>query len=203
MIVWKEKMAAIRRRNLREGLVELKYRKQRMDREVAQRSAAIRAKHDRAARQEKREDEKLTDPTIPVPMKQFGKGIVPDPDRIARLETKRAMFEARELGKRENRKDALHSLYMNAGNFITTEEQLQAAVDAAFTTEANKTWYNAASPTSEAESVWNIGAPDTMSMMLSKVNKTGGRAMEYNAGHATVTGDRIRKIAEELTGGRI
>jgi hypothetical protein len=39
---------------------------------------------------EKREDEQLTDPTITNSMKQFQKGIVPDPDRLARVERKRA-----------------------------------------------------------------------------------------------------------------
>lgn len=196
-------MATIRRRNLREGLVELHHRKQRMDRQVAGRSATKRAEHERLVRREKREDEALTEPSIPSLMKQFQKGIVPDPDRLARVEQKRAVVEAKKLEKQERRRDALHTLYMNAGSFITTEEQLQTAIDQAFPNGPNPAWYNAAISIKDGISVWNAGPPDTVRGMLSKANKTGGRAMEYNAGYAKVTGDRVRRIAEELTGGRM
>jgi hypothetical protein len=113
------------------------------------------------------------------------------------------MIEARESEKQEERRDALHTLYMNAGNFITTEDQLQVAIDRAFTMGANPAWYNAASSTKEAESVWNLGPPETVQQMLGKVNKTGNKAIEYNEGYAKVTGERVRRIAEELTGGRL
>ncbi|KAI9879581.1 MAG: hypothetical protein M1830_008031 [Pleopsidium flavum] len=202
-IVWKERMAAIRRRNLREGLVELQHRKQRTDRQVAGRSAYKRAEHERLVHREKRDDERLTDPTITDSMKNFQKGIVPDPDRLARIEQKRAMVQAKESAKQEERRDALHTLYMNAGTFITTEDQLQMAIDRAFTTEPNSAWYNSASSTTEAESVWNLGLPETVQQMLGKANRTGNKAMEYNEGFAKVTGERIRRIAEELTGGKM
>lgn len=174
-----------------------------MDHQVAGRSATKRAEHERLGRREQREDEALTEPSIPSLMKQFQKGIVPDPDRLARVEQKRAVVEAKKLEKLEQRRDALHTLYMNAGSFITTEEQLQTAIDQAFPNGPNKAWYNAAISIKEGISVWNVGPPDTVRGMLSKTNKTGGRAMEYNAGYAKVTGDRVRRIAEELTGGRM
>ena len=196
-------MAATRRRNLREGLVELHHRKQRIDRQVAGRSAFTRAEHGRLVRQGKREDEALTDPTITQPMKVFQKGTVPDPDRLARIERRRAMVEAKELEKRESRRDALHTLYMNAGNFITTEDQLQKAIDRAFTKGPNPAWFNAGSANKDGESVWNLGPPETVHQMLSKANKTGGKAVEYNAGYAKLTGERVRRIAEELTGGKM
>lgn len=202
-IAWKERMAATRRRNLREGLVELHHRKQRIDRQVAGRSAAKRAEHERSVRREKRDDELLTEPTIPSLMKQLQKGIVPDPDRAARVEQKRAVAEAKKLEKQDQRRDALHTLYMNAGNFITTEEQLQTAIDQAFPSGRNQAWYNPAISIKDGVSVWNVGPPDTVRGMLSRANKTGGRAMEYNAGYAKLTGDRVRRIAEELTGGRM
>ena len=202
-IAWKERMAAVRRRNLREGLVELHHRKQRIDRQVAGRSATKRAEHERLVRQGRREDELLTDPTIPSLMKQFQKGIVPDPDRLARVEQKRAVVEAKKLEKQEQRRDALHTLYMNAGSFITTEEQLQTAIDQAFPKGPNPAWFNAAVTGKDGESIWSVGAPDTVRVMLNKANKTGVRAMEYNAGYAKLTGDRVRRIAEELTGGRM
>lgn len=196
-------MAVIRRRNLREGLVELHHRKQRTDRQIAGRSAYKRAEHDRLGRQEKPDDEQLTDPTITTATKQFQKGILPDPDRLTRIEQKRAAIEAKALEKQEERRDALHTLYMNARSFITTEDQLQTAIDEVFTLEPNPGWYNSASGTKEAESVWNLGVPETVQQMLGKVNKTGRKAMEYNEGSSKITGERVTKIAEELTGGKL
>ncbi len=198
-IAWKERMAATRRRNLRHGLVELHHRKERIDRQVAGRSATKRAEHERLVRREKREDELLTEPTIPSLMKQFQKGTVPDPDRLARIEQKRAVVEAKRLEKETQRRDALHTLYMNAGNFITTEEQLQTVIDQAFA--HNPAWHNPAIP--DELSVWSMGPPDTVQVTLNKANRTGIKAMDYNKGYAKLTGDRVRKIAEELTGGRM
>ena len=195
-------MAAIRRRNLRQGLVELQHRKERIDRQVAGRSATKRAEHERLVRREKREDELLTEPTIPSLMKQFQKGTVPDPDRLARIEQKRAAVEAKKLENERQRRDALHTLYMNAGKFITTEEQLQTAIDQAFA--PNPAWYNPAIVIPDDElNVWSLGAPDTVQVTLNRANRTGIKAMDYNKGYAKLTGDRVRKIAEELTGGRM
>ena len=145
----------------------------------------------------------MTEPTISSLMKEFQKGIVPDPDRLARVEQKRAVVEAKKLQKQEQRRDALHTLYMNAGSFITTEEQLQTAIEQAFPNGPNPAWFNGAISSKDGDSVWNVGPPDTVRAMLAKGNKTGGGAVEYNAGYAKTTGDRVRRIAEELTGGRM
>lgn len=203
LIFWKERMAATRRRNLREGLVELHRRKVRKDREIAKRSAARIAENQRLATKEKREDERLMEPSIPTAIKQLQKGVLPDPDRVARIEQQRIRVQEKGKRKEEIRRDALHSLYMNAGNFITTEEQLQAAVDRVFISGSNPAWYNSASEDYQPESVWGLGPPETVQQMLVKVNKTGGRALDYYQSYGNLTGQRVRKIAEELTGGRM
>ncbi|MCJ1257415.1 hypothetical protein MMC24_005240 [Lignoscripta atroalba] len=195
-IEWKARLAATRRKNLREGLVELQYRKQKIDRHVAARSAFRRAEHERLVHQPEREDERLTNPSVTQEMTPGHVGRLLDPNRKARVARKRANVEAKEEGRWEERRNALHSLYMNARDFIVTEAELNKKVDEAFDDEF---FQNGAS-------IWDKysqHAPETIQHMLNEANKTGNRAISYNQGYAGIDRQRVQRIAEELTGGKM
>lgn len=102
--------------------------------------------------------------------------------------------------KKAERRNALHTLYMNARDFIVTEEKLNEAVERAFDPYSEQF-------TNEARrglNVWNLGYPETVKEALERANKgEKGRAVERSSGFSGMTDERMRRIGEELTGGKI
>jgi hypothetical protein len=190
---WKRRMAASRRSNLREGLVELYKRKKDHDGAVAVRSKIKQEDRNRRLRAPQREDERLTDPTIKEANRILQSGPIPDPNREARVAEKSARVQAKEAAREEQRKNALHTLYMQARSFITTEEQLDAKIEEIFKEPRE----------GESDNVWDIAAPPSIQDMLASINKTEKKAVNFHSGPAQVTGQRMKKIAEELTGGKM
>ena len=89
---------------------------------------------------------------------------------------------------------------MHARNFITTEAQLDAAIEKMF---VERPWEHVPGK-EKAVSIWDAeGAPPTVQDMLSEVNRTQKSAMLFHRGPAVATGKRMLKIAEELTGGKM
>lgn len=191
-------MAASRRANLREGILELHKRKVRQDITIANRSAAKRNEREKRVRAPQREDERLTSPTIREAMRQLQVGRLPDPDREARIAEKVERVKAKEAARAAERKDALHTLYMNAREFITTEQQLDEEIEKIFVEHPFGPAH------SSKTNIWDAyGAPPTVQDMLSTVNNTQKSAIQFHQGPAIITGKRSKKIAEELTGGKM
>ncbi len=190
-------MAASRRSNLREGLVELHKRKKSHDAMVAGQSKMRSKLREKALHAPQREDERLTNPTITKMTRTLQSGPVPDPDRATRVAEKVARVQAKELAREAARRDALHTLYMNARSFITTEEQLDAQIEKIFVADPH-------TKGNFEDNIWLAkNSPPTVQDMLSQVNNTQKRAMEFHASPAALTGRRMKKIAEELTGGKM
>jgi len=193
-VAWKRRMAASRRTNLREGLVELYKRKKDHDGAVAVRSKAKQEDRQRRLQAPQREDERLTDPTIKEANRILQSGPIPDPNRAVRIAEKAARVQAKEAAREEQRRNALHTLYMQARSFITTEEQLDAKIEEIFQAPRE----------GETDSIWDVTkAPPTVMDMLSQVNNTQREAIRFHASPAQITGQRMKKIAEELTGGKM
>ena len=198
-IKWKAQQAASRRQNLRESLVELRHRKEKIDKRVATRSAKKIAEHERLVAEPERDDERFTAPSVLQSMSPSSRGRLPDPNREARIAAKKANFAALEAAKQEERRNALHTLYMNAGNFIVTEEHLDRVIDEVF--DDNTQFAN---DSKNGLNIWNTGFPETVQEMLNQANRTsGGKAIERNQGYGPVTKERMKRIGEELTGGKI
>ena len=198
-VTWKAQQAAARRRNLRESLVELRHRKERINRRLAVRSASKIAEHERLIAEPDRDDERFTSPSILDSMRPSKRAFLPDPNRAARIASKRANLAAQEAAKQEERRNALHTLYMNAGNFIVTEEHLNTVVDQAF--DDNRQFEN---DSKNGLNIWNKGYPETVQEMLDQANRaSGGKAIERNQGFGPVTKERMKRIGEELTGGKM
>lgn len=90
---------------------------------------------------------------------------------------------------------------MNARDFIVTEDRLSEAVEKAFDPLSGQ--FN--NETRKGLNVWNLGYQETVKEMLEKVSKEEGKgkAVERMAGYGGVTGDRMRRLGEELTGGKM
>lgn len=188
-------MAESRRTNLREGLVELHERKVLEDKRVAARSKNKSKAREVALHAPQRDDERLTNPTVTKLNRTLQSGPVPDPGRVARVAESKARVEAIALAKQEDRRDALHTLYMNARSFITTEEELDAEIEKIFVADPH-------TPGNMDDNIWAVkGAPPSVQKMLSDVNNTQKDALSFHEGPAVKTGRRMKKIAQELTGG--
>lgn len=170
-----------------------------MDKAMATRTAIRRAEREQALSQPQREDERLTSPSITQAMKQLQIGVLPDPDREARIAAKAAKVKAIQEQIKEKRKDLLHTLYVNARLFITTESHLDDEIEKVFL-KAPGEWATYQDP---GENIWNRGPPESVQDMIDAVNKKERFAMGRRTGHARQTEERIKRIAEVLTGGKL
>lgn len=193
-------MAATRRRNLREGLLELHQRKLRTDRKIAARSNYKQARRDELVHQAEREDQRLTNASIPQSLQPINTSSLPDPDREERLAESRALVEAKKAAKQGERQDALHTLYMNARNFITNEAQLVAEIEKVFPEGQNPEW---STSSAWGYNIWNLGTPPTVQAMVNAINRKDDRSALGGTKHWEVSQKRVKRLAEELTGGKL
>ncbi|KAI4175954.1 MAG: hypothetical protein LQ343_001236 [Gyalolechia ehrenbergii] len=198
-VLWKSKLAEHRRRNLRESLQELRSRKERTDRRLAALNASQQSEREALLSAPTPADEKFTSPSI-VQTSLPSRSGLPDPDRTARIEAKKRNYATHAAFKKAERRNALHTLYMNARDFIVTEEKLQEAVERAFDPRSGQFDTDA----KRGLNIWNLEYPDTVKEMLERVNRAeGGKAVERFAGYGAVTDERMRRLGEELTGGKM
>lgn len=192
-------MSDIRRQNLREGIQSLKLRQ---DAEAKHKQKIARANQEartEALNRPEREDERLTAPSINFDLERLLTGRIPDPTRDQRLKMKADNLERVNAAKREKRLDDLHTLYMNAREFIVTTEQLDKHVDAVFGKDDAPVLFGGASDI-PGNSVWAEGRPITIQEMLNQeVNKMSKHAVGLSDPRAK----RMTRLAETLTGGKM
>ncbi|KAL4950427.1 hypothetical protein BDW69DRAFT_57307 [Aspergillus filifer] len=190
---WKREQADMRRQNLREGLLELHSRKQRTASRMEQRSQFKQMLRERVMRQPERDDERLTQPSIPSIMQpKSSTGILPDPNRAERVVASKLRLEQKTLEKKLDRRDSLHTLYMNARKFIVNEDQLAAEIEKVFPEKDNEAW---ASDSRQGDNIWNLGFPKGMGRRLAETTSGTGRW--------DIIQGRVKKLGEEITGGKI
>ncbi|KAK6428626.1 hypothetical protein LTR95_015230 [Oleoguttula sp. CCFEE 5521] len=186
---WRTKVAEQRKRNLREGLRELKERQRERDEMVAR---------------PEREDERLTAPSHGLDLKELF-GPLQDPDREQRLATKKANQAAFLTARSAARASSLHTLYSHARSFITTPAQLDVSIEKAFGSNEHPVTFGLDNGTGAGpESVWNLGAPLSVQDMLNRANggrRRGGGALESAGQTVEINRERVKRIAEALTGG--
>ncbi|POS86665.1 hypothetical protein EPUL_001102 [Erysiphe pulchra] len=193
---WKRRMAESRKKNLRESITELYHRKIERQDTLVTLSIGRRKRREKLLRMPQREDERLTQPTITLLNSTLQKGAVPDPNRAMRIAEKIARVKAREEGKILERRQALHTLYMNAREFIVTEKQLDERIQKIFIdTPFRESDLN--------DNIWEFGSPPTVQDLLRKFEGETKVATEAHESPAVRIGERMLNIAEELTGGKI
>lgn len=198
-VSWKARQSELRRRNLREGLTELRQRKHEIDRRTSIVRAANSRNRENLLYARERKDVRLTNPSVLSTQQPTKHHSLPDPTRSTRLEAKSQNVADMAAMREETRRNALHTLYVNAGDFITTGKQLDGVIDRAF--DDNSQFR---SDSSEGVNIWNLGYPETVQELLGKVNKRGRQtALDSAEGNEIVTRERMRKIGEELTGGKM
>ncbi|KAK6512394.1 hypothetical protein TWF481_001279 [Arthrobotrys musiformis] len=129
-ISWKQRMADSRRRNIREGLLQLHVEKTRRDEYIAQRSTQKQELRAKLLAEEDSDAVKLTTPTIISALRK--KHLLTDPGREERLAEKRERYLKLEEEKRTGKLEELHELYIRAHEFIFTEAQLDELINQEF-----------------------------------------------------------------------
>lgn len=196
---WNSQQSASRKRNLREGLVELQHRKHHIDRSLAERRERKMAESLQLATAPEREDERLTNPTVHTALLPSRGGPLQDLNREKRLKRMRANVETMQRRKAEQRRAWLHTLYMNARDFIVRPAQLDEAVDRAFD-DPNQFL----SDETQGENVWHLGAPETVQDLLRVSQRNSGKKNTTRAQWVKdLTEKRLDTIGEELTGGKL
>lgn len=201
-------MSEMRRRNLREGIKGLESRKIATERRLAEETQRRQQESQELLDAPEREDERLNAPSHGLDLEKLMNGPLEDPNREARLAHKARNYHLHTAAKKADRLDHLHTLYMNARSFIVTPDQLDTAVEEAFGTPEKPVNFGGGgfygSAEGSAASMWAQGAPSTIQNMLKSANKqVGNRALEGAANPAEINKERVRRIAEELTGGKM
>lgn len=187
---YKQRLTEMRRDSIREGLSSLKSRNKQAIKEMSKLSNRKREIQQANLQKPEREDDRLTSPTILPTIESMVSQQLTEEEIAA----KRARYEAKEWAKSEERRNSLHTLYMNARDFIVTEEQLNAKIDAVFD---DPFFENQQDP-----SIWaKEGVPEQMRDIRGQLERSG--TMNLSESYSVVTRNRLQEIAEELTGGRM
>ncbi|KAF2769956.1 hypothetical protein EJ03DRAFT_350771 [Teratosphaeria nubilosa] len=216
---WSDKISADRRRNLQEGLASLR---QRRIRDTARQAVIQRRRfEEREALLNApiREDERLTVPSHRL-------DLVHPPNQPYNVRLKQIQLSQEEIAERHNHKTllahahaqlkssqrlaSLQELYTNARSFIVNQVQLDAVIEKEFGTYENPREFirDHSSLSEDANenraSVWIYGRPDSVQDKLNRTNRQFSRtAMGGAGGYAEMNAERLRKIGEALTGGKM
>lgn len=175
-------MAARRRQNFREGIIELAEKKKAFDDKRARVLEKRAAERQELLNRKEREDVRLTLPSVLSTIKN-AEGFQ-DPDRRGRLKGSRTKLKKHIAAKLEARREQLHNLYLNASSFLLTDKQLDMAIDAEFD-----------------EILLDKTFPLTVSEMLAL--RARGPTMANLGGMSAKESELILEAAAALTGGKL
>lgn len=199
---WKSTMAESRRTNLEESLHALWSRRSSIDNN---RNTRVRRKfdeHNRAAAAPERDDDRLTRGTVLDSI--LDTRVYPDPERFARADRSRTKILAAEKSKREGRRDALMELYISASNFIVHETELKAEIEKVFADDYFHKQSQASNHRGVTENMWGIyGKPPSIANMMESSTGASTKVMDYNESEYDRSVKRQKRIAEDLTGGKM
>ncbi|EPS38766.1 hypothetical protein H072_7482 [Dactylellina haptotyla CBS 200.50] len=194
-ITWKERMAESRRRNIRDGLLQLHADKSQRDSIIAKRSEKKQALRAELLAQEDPDVVKLTTPSILSALRT--RQPLTDPDREERLAAKREKYERIEEEKFLRRQESLHELYIRANDFIFAEAQLDEIINAKFSDIAIAEAYHSIPPDSQkilSEESNKLRGPDEWVMRDVPILKAFAEAL--------TGGSRRTKTSESIDGFR-
>ncbi|KAK1829476.1 hypothetical protein QBC39DRAFT_435649 [Podospora conica] len=198
----KQRDAESRRTALKEGLAGLWERRQAADARATRLSRAKGESNRRAALAPDAQDDVLTRASVRMSTAVTTKVII-DPLRMEKAEAARAKHAAIVAAKAEARRDALAQLYVAASEFIVDEAELNERVARLFDPA-----HHANKQANLGQSIWQA-----QGMPISVIEKrrdegdlnkwTPGMTSSKAAASLRDTVKRQKKVAEELTGGRL
>ncbi|CBX99408.1 hypothetical protein IAQ61_000490 [Plenodomus lingam] len=196
--LYKQRLSEKRREALREGVKQLHERKVATEAEYLAKIQAQGASRREAAMAPRREVDVLTETSVSKGIRDFLSGNLPPRKDIT--EARRRAYERRMANLHAMRTLRLHDLYTNAREFIVDESQLDEAIDKAFGTEESPLGWDMKGimgprrESKEGFSPWHGPMPEGVGDMLQKLR--GGEGVG-------LAKERVKKVAEELTGGKM
>lgn len=194
----KQRLADARKEALKAGVKELHARHVTSDAqhlERIQKSGELRTKLAMAPR---RQVDVLTDTSVSKGVRDFLADALPVANR--NMDARRRAYDRRMAAQQAVRASRLHDLYTNAREFIVTEEQLDEAIEKVFGTEESPMGWDIKGNmgprknNNDGLSPWHGPMPEGVGDMMNKLR--GGEGV----GLAKL---RVKKLAEELTGGKM
>lgn len=159
-------------------------------------------KHNKASAAPEREDDRFTRPTVLDAI--MDTKVYPDPARFARADRSRTRVLARETEKREARRDALMELYTSASQFIVHENELKAKIDEVFAEDYFQKRSQEIHRHGMTENMWgSYGKPPSIANMMETATGGSTKVMEADQTESDRSVKRQKRIAEDLTGGRM
>lgn len=199
---WKQIMAHKRRKNLQIGLETLYKRRNRRDEIRNARVSKKFKEHNAALVAPEREDDRITRSTVLDAI--MDTKVYADPERFEKTEAAKLKVEAREQAKLEARRDSLMELYINASNFILTEDELKAEIETLFAEDYFKKQGQGMGRYGAAENAWDVyGKPPGVNAMLESAAGTSIKLMDMFESEYDRSVKRQKRIAEEFTGGKM
>jgi hypothetical protein len=198
--LYKQRLAETRRTALKEGVTQLHARKVDTDAAFQAKLSASYADKRARAFAPPRETDVLTAASVQKGIRDFLAGTLPPASKNANIPTRRAAYERRMARVDAVRSSRLHDLYVNAREFLVEESQLDEAIEKAFGTEEAPVGWDVKgemglrSEGKEGLSPWHGPMPEGVGDMLQKLK--GGEGVG-------LAKERVRKVAEELTGGKM
>ncbi|KAF1830952.1 hypothetical protein BDW02DRAFT_76032 [Decorospora gaudefroyi] len=198
---YKQRLAEKRREALREGVKELHARKVSSEAHLRAQMQATGAHRRAVAMAPRRQVDVLTETSVAKGIRDFlTDGLPARPDRSA---ARSSAYQRRVARIQQVRASRLHDLYTNAREFIVDEQQLDDAIEKAFgTPDAPIGWdtrgnmgpRNKGDEFKHGLSPWHGPMPEGVADMLQKLK--GGEGVG-------LAKERVKKVAEELTGGKM
>jgi hypothetical protein len=197
--LYKQRLAETRRTALTEGVKQLHARKVETDAAFQAKLEANYADRVKRAMAPPRDSDLLTSTSIQKGIRDFLDDALPTTSR-ANIPKRRTAYQRRVARVQAVRASRLHDLYVNAREFIVEESQLDEAIEKAFGTEDQPVGWDVRgnagmrSEGKEGLSPWHGPMPEGVGDMLQKLK--GGEGVG-------LAKERVRKVAEALTGGKM
>ncbi|KAH7406334.1 hypothetical protein DE146DRAFT_651367 [Phaeosphaeria sp. MPI-PUGE-AT-0046c] len=198
--LYKQRLAERRRVNLRSGVAELHDRKLATDAAFEAKLAASYADKRARAFAPPLETDLLTANSLHKGVRDYLASTLPPSSKTATIPKRRVAYQKRVARQEAVRANRLHDLYVNAREFMVEEAQLDEAIEKVFGTEEEPIGWGIdgsaglRSEGKEGLSPWHGPMPEGVGDMLQKLK--GGEGVG-------LAKERVRKVAEELTGGKM
>jgi hypothetical protein len=198
--LYKQRLAETRRAALKEGVTQLHARKVETEATFLAKIQASYADRKERATAPPRDVDVLTQTSVQKGIREFLGGTLPVTSRTANIPMRRKAYNARVAKVDAVRTSRLHDLYVNAREFLVEETQLDEAIEKAFGTEDAPIGWDTRgamglrSDGKEGLSPWHGPMPEGVGDMLQKLK--GGEGVG-------LAKERVKKVAEALTGGKM